>query len=75
MDGERMGISKGRRNLKESDYDCAIREFQEETGIKEGEYYILKNIKPVEEIFYGSNNIRYKHIYYIINVNRKKNKY
>ena len=59
------GFPKGRRNLKESDYDCAIREFQEETGVKEGEYYILKNIKPVEEIFYGSNNIRYKHIYYI----------
>ena len=25
---------------------------------------VLKNIKP-EEIFYGSNDIRYKHIYYI----------
>jgi 8-oxo-dGTP pyrophosphatase MutT (NUDIX family) len=59
------GFPKGRRNIKESDYDCAMREFQEETGFIENEYTILKNIKPVEEIFYGSNDIRYKHIYYI----------
>jgi 8-oxo-dGTP pyrophosphatase MutT (NUDIX family) len=59
------GFPKGRRNLKESDYDCATREFQEETGFFQEEYVILKNIKPVEEIFYGSNDIRYKHIYYI----------
>ena len=59
------GFPKGRRNLKESDYDCATREFQEETGFFQDEYVILKNIKPVEEIFYGSNDIRYKHIYYI----------
>ena len=59
------GFPKGRRNIKESDYDCAMREFQEETGFLENEYTILKNIKPVEEIFFGSNDIRYKHIYYI----------
>ena len=59
------GFPKGRRNLRESDYDCAIREFQEESGLKKDEYEILRNIRPVEEIFYGSNNIRYKHIYYI----------
>jgi len=59
------GFPKGRRNIKETDYDCAGREFQEETGFKSEEYNILKNIKPVEEIFYGSNDIRYKHIYYI----------
>tara|TARA_B100001093_G_C26689333_1_gene954090 strand:+ start:104 stop:1036 length:933 start_codon:yes stop_codon:yes gene_type:complete len=59
------GFPKGRRNLRESDYDCALREFQEETGFKREEYEILRNIRPVEEIFYGSNNIRYKHIYHI----------
>tara|TARA_B100000795_G_C22803021_1_gene443001 strand:+ start:914 stop:1831 length:918 start_codon:yes stop_codon:yes gene_type:complete len=59
------GFPKGRRNIKETDYNCAQREFEEETGFKKDEYNILKNIKPVEEIFYGSNDIRYKHIYYI----------
>ena len=29
------GFPKGRRNLRESDYDCALREFEEETDIKE----------------------------------------
>ena len=58
-----MGFQKGRRNLRESDYDCALREFQEETGFERNEYEILRNIRPVEEIFYGSNNIRYKHVY------------
>lgn len=59
------GFPKGRRNLRETDYDCALREFEEETNFKSEDYSILRNIKPVEEIFYGSNNIKYKHIYYI----------
>ena len=67
------GFPKGRRNLRETDYDCAIREFEEESSLKKEEYEILRNIRPVEEIFYGSNNIRYKHIYYIAEskLNRK----
>ena len=35
--------------MDESDTDpkeCAVREFQEETGYSEGEYVILKNIEP-----------------------------
>jgi 8-oxo-dGTP pyrophosphatase MutT (NUDIX family) len=59
------GFPKGRRNLKESDYNCANRELKEETGIKGTEYQIYNDIKPLEEVFLGSNNIRYKHIYYL----------
>lgn len=59
------GFPKGRRNLKESDINCADREFQEETGFSKSDYIIIKNIKPVEEVFKGSNNTFYKHIYYI----------
>ena len=66
------GFPKGRRNLKETDYDCALREFEEETNYQEEDYSILRNIKPVEEIFYGSNNIKYKHIYYIAKSVRTK---
>jgi len=58
------GFPKGRRNLKESDMDCAIREFNEETGIANTEYELL-DMKPFDEIFLGTNNIRYKHIYYL----------
>lgn len=59
------GFPKGRRNLRESDINCAAREFREETGYSTGDFIILKNIKPVVEDFIGTNNIRYRHIYYI----------
>ena len=58
------GFPKGRRNLKESDLDCAIREFEEETGIIKDDYDLI-DISPINETFLGTNNIRYKHIYYI----------
>ncbi len=56
------GFPKGRRNVSEKNIECAKREFSEETGIHK--YTILNAIKPFSETFYGTNNIRYKHIYY-----------
>ena len=58
-------IPKGRRNLNETDIECAKREFQEETNITQNDYDLLKNIEPFEEEYIGSNNIVYKNIYYI----------
>lgn len=57
------GFPKGRRDINESNIDCAKREFREETGIHENDYFIL-NMSPLEETYLGSNHIRYKHIYY-----------
>ena len=59
------GFPKGRRNIKESDRDCALREFEEESGYEDGQYKIIEEIDPEDELFSGTNNIRYKHIYYI----------
>ena len=59
------GFPKGRRNVKESDIDCAIREFEEECGIINCEYKLLKHIDPVIEEYKAKNNVVYKHIYYI----------
>jgi len=59
------GFPKGRRNIKESDRDCALREFEEESGYKRGQYKIIEDTDPEDELFSGTNNIRYKHIYYI----------
>jgi 8-oxo-dGTP pyrophosphatase MutT (NUDIX family) len=59
-----FSFPKGRKHTKETNIECAIREFEEETGIKE-DYYKILDIEPVIEIFKGSNNINYKHIYYI----------
>lgn len=65
---QEWGFPKGRRNLNETDYDCAIREFHEETGIKKSDLSVIQSLKPVEEIFSGSNKVRYKHIYYIAQI-------
>jgi len=59
------GFPKGRRNYKENDYDCAIREFKEESNFKDDEFNILGNLLPIEEKIIGTNGIYYKHIYYI----------
>jgi 8-oxo-dGTP pyrophosphatase MutT (NUDIX family) len=63
------GFPKGRRNLKESNLQCAKREFQEETNIHTNQYKVYYNFPCRYEIFMGSNNIRYKHIYYIAKIN------
>ena len=62
------GIPKGRRNNKEYDIECAIREFVEETGIKYKNINVYRNIKPIEELYTGINGIVYKHIYYIADI-------
>ncbi len=59
------GFPKGRRNFQEKDYDCAIREFCEETGFYRRHICNIRNITPFEEIFTGSNYKSYKHKYYI----------
>jgi 8-oxo-dGTP pyrophosphatase MutT (NUDIX family) len=59
------GFPKGRRNINEEDIACAFREFREETGIHARSIRLCTDIKPCEEIFSGTNKIRYKHIYYV----------
>jgi 8-oxo-dGTP pyrophosphatase MutT (NUDIX family) len=56
---------KGRRNQKEKDLDCALREFEEETGIDKNKITIIENLLPFEEIFIGSNHKAYKHKYFL----------
>ena len=65
------GFPKGRRNHQESDYDCAIREFHEETGYSHKMLHNIQNLIPYEEIFTGSNYKSYKHKYYIMFMNYK----
>jgi 8-oxo-dGTP pyrophosphatase MutT (NUDIX family) len=56
---------KGRRDYKERDLDCALREFEEETGISKSNLHIIENILPFEEVYTGSNNKYYKHKYFL----------
>ena len=59
------GFPKGRRNYQEKDLNCALREFEEETGYSKSYVKIATNVIPYEEIFTGSNLKSYKHKYYI----------
>jgi len=56
---------KGRRNYKEKDLECALREFEEETGISSLKISVIENILPFEEIFIGTNHKAYKHKYFL----------
>ena len=58
------GFPKGRRARGESDLDCALREFAEETNIPRNAFIVLKNI-ILEETFMGLNGIRYRHVYFV----------
>ena len=59
------GFPKGRRNPHESDIHCAIREFQEETGLRRHEFQVFQNTYSVSETFFGSNHVHYCHKYYL----------
>lgn len=65
---QEWGFPKGRRKLKENDLDCAIREFCEETRLISDDIEIKEDIVPFEEIFFGTNNVLYKHTYYIAKI-------
>ena len=63
---------KGRRNYKEKDLDCALREFEEETGISYLKINIVENVLPFEEIFIGTNHKSYKHKYFLAYMNESE---
>ena len=61
------GFPKGRRNSREKNIECAKREFEEETNILSDKINII-NMTPLEETYLASNNLKYKHIYYIAQI-------
>lgn len=64
------GFPKGRRNPHETDLNCAIREFQEETGLRRQDFTVIQNTLPISETFFGSNQVHYCHKYYIAVCNK-----
>ena len=58
------GFPKGRRARGESDLDCAIREFNEETNIPASTYAICNDLR-FTEVFSGTNNVKYMHVYFV----------
>jgi len=73
---------KGRRNNpREKELVCAIREFEEETGINitsasgantAVDAAVIEDIHPFEEIFIGTNCKAYKHKYFLVYISPTK---
>lgn len=61
-------IPKGRKNTGETDIECSIREFSEETGISLGNYSIIFDTPPTSEVFQHANT-KYIHTYYTAYMN------
>lgn len=72
-DDPEWGFPKGRRNFGESDYDCALREFYEETNIDIDNIGFIDS-KPFIEIYKSYNGVKYKHIYYLAQYKNYNNK-
>ena len=69
------GFPKGRRNYKETDLNCAIREFIEETNYTANNINILNTNITFNENYIALNNINYEHKYYIAICNTKDEPY
>lgn len=63
------GFPKGRRNIGETDMECAIREFTEESGMSQFRVGIMDHLPTLDELFTGTNGMRYRHVYYIARMN------
>jgi len=57
-------IPKGKKNSNETNLQCAIRELKEETLLSINNYNIISCLDPIHDIFTGTNNKEYKHIFY-----------
>jgi 8-oxo-dGTP pyrophosphatase MutT (NUDIX family) len=59
------GFPKGRKELNEREFTCAMREMWEETNISESQIMPTRGLEPLTEEFIGSNSVRYCHKYYV----------
>lgn len=70
---QEWGFPKGRRNYYEKNVECALREFVEESGYDYNDISIIKNMIPLKEVFKGTDDVMYRHIYYVAVLNNDKN--
>jgi len=56
---------KGRKEFNETEIDCALREFEEETGIPKQSIQLIDNVSGFDENYVGTNYVAYKHRYFL----------
>jgi 8-oxo-dGTP pyrophosphatase MutT (NUDIX family) len=66
-------IPKGGKKYNETNINCAIREFEEETSLTKNNYKIINCVDPIHDIFIGTNNKEYRHIFYTALYNNNNN--
>jgi hypothetical protein len=59
------GFPKGKRNINETNYQAALREFCEETGNEQSDIFISDTHPTFIEEYKSYDNIKYKNIYYL----------
>ncbi len=67
LDDNQWGFPKGRQNSDETPFDCALREFHEETDILIDHIDVIDH-QPIVETFFGTNGRMYKHTYFLANL-------
>lgn len=60
------GLPKGRRNLRETDSQVALREFSEETGIAMNDIEMIQELPMVQEKYTANNGYTYLNQYMIV---------
>jgi ADP-ribose pyrophosphatase YjhB (NUDIX family) len=63
---------KGRMQQGETDIECALREFEEETHILKHHISVIYNICPFEEIYRGSNDKMYQITYFLAQLKQEE---
>jgi 8-oxo-dGTP pyrophosphatase MutT (NUDIX family) len=62
---QRWEFPKGRRNMHETNIDCAVREFEEETNIKRHNMFVSSKHPPVYLEKMGCNGVLYRGMYFV----------
>ena len=63
------GFPKGKRDINELEQVCALREWNEESGISVNNINIINNVSAFKEIYIASNYLTYQTNYYLAECN------
>lgn len=64
-DTPEWGFPKGRRGVRELPIACALREYEEETGLVARDLKLATALTLHEELYRGTNGIMYRQLYYV----------